>query len=125
MQVQQKNSAVGVIGLAGRSLCLKDRIGGMQIFLSADRRCIRQINSKKITFCIDGRIDPVVDQTPSLCDFNGNVVGGRTHPDRRPIDRVIGFPDSKMMTPRNHCTRLWQGIRVVLHSSEQEKPGHR
>jgi hypothetical protein len=76
MQVQQKNSAVGVIGLAGSCLCLKDWIGGMQIFLSADRRCIRQINSNKIAFCIDGRIDPVVDQTPSLRDFNGNVVGG-------------------------------------------------
>jgi hypothetical protein len=61
MQVQQKDSAVGVIGLVGRSLCLKDRIGRMQIFLSADRRCIRQINSNKITFCVDVRVDPVVD----------------------------------------------------------------
>ncbi len=109
MQLQQKNSAVGVIGLAGRCLCLKDRIGGMHIFLSADRRCIRQINSNKITFCIDGRIDPVVDETPSLRDFNGYIVGCRSHPDGRPTDRVIGFPDSKMMTPRNLCTRLWQG----------------
>ncbi len=102
MQVQQKNLAVGVIGLARHCFCLKDRIGGLQIFLSADRRCIRQINSNKITFCIDVRIDPVVDQTPSLRDFNGNVVGGRTHPDRCPIERVIGLPESKMMTPRNN-----------------------
>ena len=115
MQVQQENSAVGVVGLARGSLCLKDRLGGMQIFLSADRRCIRQINSNKITFRIDGRIDPVVDQTPSLRDFNGNVVGGRT-PDRGPIDRVIGFR-LKMVTPRDHCTA--PGKRTsVLHSSE-------
>lgn len=110
MQVQQKNSAVGVIGLARGCLCLKDRIGGMQIFLSADRRYIRQINSNKITFCIDGRIDPVVDQMPSHRDFNANIVGGRRRPNGRPINSAISFPDPKMVSPRDDRTRTRQRV---------------
>ena len=37
VKIKEKNSAVGVIGLSGRSFRLENRIGGMQIFLLADR----------------------------------------------------------------------------------------
>ena len=41
MDIQEKNSAVRVIGLARRSLRLENWISGMQIFLPADRQCVR------------------------------------------------------------------------------------
>src|SRR5271166_5107687 len=125
MEIQEENSAVRVIGFAGRSLCLENRVSGMQIFLPADRQGVREISSDEIALGIDFGVDPVVDQMYSLGDFNRNVVGGSTRPDGRPINLVIGFPDSKMMTPRDDRIWIGQGIRVVLHPSKQVKPGHR
>src|ERR1700691_6237327 len=68
MEIQEKKSAVGVIGLAGRRLRLKDRIDTMQIFLPIDRRGLRLVASDEIALRVYGGVDPMVDQSPSPRD---------------------------------------------------------
>ena len=61
MEVQQKNSAVGVIGLAGRSLCLENWAFALYIRLSADGAGLRQVGCDKVALCVDVRVDPMID----------------------------------------------------------------
>jgi hypothetical protein len=61
MEIQEENSAIGVIGLAGRRLRLINRIDSMHIFLPVDRPRLRQVASDEITLRIYRGVDPVVD----------------------------------------------------------------
>ena len=124
LKIQKKNSAVGVIRLAARSLRPVNRINPVQILFSAHRRDLGEIRADEIAFGIDFRINPVVDDMTTLGDLNGHIVGGRAGPDRQSTHRVIGFPYAKVMTPGDDRVRIRQGIRIVLLSSEQIKPRH-
>src|SRR5271170_2016498 len=110
MEIQEKNFAVGVIGLAGRSLRLEHWINRMQIFLSADRQRVLEARSNEIALLIDRGVDPVVDQAPLPRDFNPDVMSGGARPDGRSVDRILGFPDSKMVATQGDCTRSGQRI---------------
>src|SRR5271170_5473292 len=115
IEVQEKNSAVGVIGVAGRSLRLEHWINGMQIFLSADRQRILEASSDEIALRIDRGVDPVVDQAPLPRDFNPHVMGGCARPDGSSAARILGLPDSKMVATQNAGTRTSGGHPVVHH----------
>ena len=74
MEIEEENSAVGMIGFAGRRLRLERWLWGIQVLLPADRRCLPQGGPYEIALGVNGGIDAVVDRTPSLGDFDRNIV---------------------------------------------------
>src|SRR5271166_5375 len=99
MQVEQKQSAVGVVGLPRCSLRLEDRVFRLQIF-RADCALDRHAAAHKVAFSVNVRIDAVVDNTAAPGELDGHIIGGGAGPDWYSIDRILRLPDADVMASR-------------------------
>jgi len=88
-----------MVGLAVGGLRFEDWISGRKVLHLSYQMCLRQILGDKLALRIHVGIDSVIDPKLSLLDFNRHVMGCGAHPYGTPINLVIRFPDSKVMTP--------------------------
>jgi hypothetical protein len=74
MEIEEKNSAVGMIRLAGCRLCQERWFWGSKYSCRLTDDLSARLVPTKSRSVFNRRIDAVVDQTPSLGDFDRDIV---------------------------------------------------
>src|ERR1700682_3074146 len=96
-----------------------DSIGGQHMCECGKPPSFRQGFADEVAFEINVGVNFMSDVIVALIELEADIVGGRTDPDRSPLDAERRLPETQVMTSGDNRERVSVSEAVVLHAAEQ------